>query len=152
MWTGPIEVTVDELFLILSPNAERFASHDESYIHEDDDRQRLLEPYDPSNMFNIFTNQLKLRPKVSPKLSEDKKAGEQSVDKGTIEFFKNLRLQVNKVHIRFEDDVLNGCDKPFCFGIIMNVRLISVIIGRLSPMRHRKASGNSIRFLRCSPE
>lgn len=89
---------------------------------------------------------------MSPKVSEDKKAGEQSVDKGTIEFFKNLRLQVNKVHIRFEDDVLNGCDKPFCFGIIINVRLLNFIIVRRSPMRHRKASGNSIRFLRCSPE
>ena len=103
-------------------------------------------------MFNIFTNQLKLRPKVSPKVSEDKKTGEQSVDKSTIEFFKNLRLQVNKVHIRFEDDVLNGCEKPFCFGIIINVRLISVIIYRPSPMRHRRVNGNSIRFLRCSLE
>ena len=83
-----------------------------------------MEPYDPSNMFNIFTNQLKLRPKVSSKVavSEDKKTGEESVDKSTIEFFKNLRLQVNKVHIRFEDDVLNGCEKPFCFGLIINVR------------------------------
>jgi hypothetical protein len=63
MWTGPIEVTVDELFLVVTPNAERFQSHDESYIHEDEDRGRLLEPYDPSNMYNIFTNQLKLRTK-----------------------------------------------------------------------------------------
>jgi hypothetical protein len=46
MWTGPIEIIIDELFLILAPNADRFVSHDESYIHEDEDRKRLLEPYD----------------------------------------------------------------------------------------------------------
>ena len=61
MWTGPIEITVDEVFLVVSPNSERFLSHDDSYLNEEEDRQKLLEPYDPSNMYNIFTNQLKLR-------------------------------------------------------------------------------------------
>lgn len=59
MWTGPVEMTIDELFVIAAPNAERFLSHDESYI--DEGSERLLEPYDQSNMYNIFTNQLKLK-------------------------------------------------------------------------------------------
>lgn len=72
MWTGPIEVTIDELFVIMGPNVEAFVSHDDSYIRDDDDdnnlsqeqlHARLLEPYDPSNMFNIFENQLKLKQK-----------------------------------------------------------------------------------------
>lgn len=37
MWTGPIEVTVDEVFLIVAPNSERFLSHDDSYINEEED-------------------------------------------------------------------------------------------------------------------
>ena len=97
------------------------------YINEEEDREKLLEPYDPSNMYNIFTNQLKLRTKPQTPFT-DKKVGEQSVDKATLEFFKNLRLSINKMHLRFEDDVLQGCDKPFCFGITISVS-INIING-----------------------
>lgn len=64
MWSGPIEVKIDELFAIVGPNTESsFMSHDDSYLQESD--EQLAAPYDPTNMYNIFENQLKLRPKQS---------------------------------------------------------------------------------------
>jgi hypothetical protein len=65
MWTGPIEVTIDEMCVVVGPNLDSYMSHDDSYINESDEdlRVRVMEPYDPSNMFNIFENQLKLKPK-----------------------------------------------------------------------------------------
>ena len=58
MWTGPVEVTIDELFVIAGPNIDTYMSQDDSYIQDD-----LGAPYDPKNMFNIFENQLKLKPR-----------------------------------------------------------------------------------------
>jgi hypothetical protein len=51
MWNGPIEVNIDDLFIILGPNIN-VVSHDESYIEESE--AHILDPYDGSNMFNIF--------------------------------------------------------------------------------------------------
>ena len=64
MWTGPIEITIDELFVIMGPNTDKFISHNDSYLEMDESKpQSYLEPYDSSNMYNIFTNQLKLKNK-----------------------------------------------------------------------------------------
>lgn len=52
MWSGPVEVMIDDLFIILGPNIN-VVSHDESFI-EDSTDQAMLEGYDDSNMFNIF--------------------------------------------------------------------------------------------------
>lgn len=60
MWNGPMEVTIDDLFIILGPNLN-IMSHDESYIEEDGDA--LEDSYDEANMYNIFEHQLKLRRK-----------------------------------------------------------------------------------------
>lgn len=35
LWNNPLELVVDDLFLIMGPNLS-FLSHDESYIQEDD--------------------------------------------------------------------------------------------------------------------
>ena len=64
MWTGPVEIVIDELFIIMGPNVEAFLSHEDSYIHDECDEAKLREPYDPSNMYNIFENQLKLKAKA----------------------------------------------------------------------------------------
>ena len=60
MWGGPIEILLEDLFIILGPNIA-VVSHDESYI--DHTADNLNESYDSSNMFNIFEHQLKLRRK-----------------------------------------------------------------------------------------
>jgi len=63
MWTGPIEITIDELFIVLGPNIEKFMSQDDSYVRDGDQSNnegrkcdKLLEPYDQTNMYNIFEN------------------------------------------------------------------------------------------------
>lgn len=58
MWTGPIEITIDELFIVLGPNIEKFMSQDDSYVRDNDNEggKYDTEPYDPSNMYNIFEN------------------------------------------------------------------------------------------------
>ena len=33
-----------------------------------------------------------------------------------------MKLRVNRVHVRYEDDYLNA-DSPFSFGIVIDVRL-----------------------------
>jgi hypothetical protein len=36
MWNGPIEITIDDLFLILGPNLN-VRSHDDSFLEENPD-------------------------------------------------------------------------------------------------------------------
>lgn len=60
MWNGPVEITIDDLFLILGPNLG-IISHNESFV--DDDKNQLDESYDDGNMYNIFEHQLKLKKK-----------------------------------------------------------------------------------------
>lgn len=62
MWNGPLEVYIDELFIILGPNIS-IVSHDESFLEENE--ETLAEPYDESNMYNIFEHQIKLKRKQS---------------------------------------------------------------------------------------
>lgn len=35
LWNNPIEIVIDDLYLIFGPNLS-FLSHDESYIHDDE--------------------------------------------------------------------------------------------------------------------
>jgi hypothetical protein len=35
MWNGPVEINIEDLFIILGPNLS-VVSHDESYIEEND--------------------------------------------------------------------------------------------------------------------
>jgi len=38
MWNGPIEISIDELFVIMGPNTDKFLSHNDSYLETDDSR------------------------------------------------------------------------------------------------------------------
>lgn len=44
------------------------------------------------------------------------------IDKSTLEFIRNLKLVVKKVHIRFEDDILMP-EKPYALGLVIKVML-----------------------------
>ena len=68
MWNSPVEIDIDDLFIILGPNYS-IVSNEDSYIEEDD--QHLNNSYDESNMFNIFEHQLKLRKKTKGKFIEN---------------------------------------------------------------------------------
>jgi hypothetical protein len=62
MWSGPIEVIIEDLFIILGPSV-KIVSNDESF--EADNETSLLQPYDKNNMYNIFEHQLKIKKKSS---------------------------------------------------------------------------------------
>ncbi len=97
-----------------------------------------MEPYDSSNMYNIFTNQLKLKNKERSAAAtmgkliltdsvvliakDDKDCSEQTMEKSTLEFMRNLKLVVKKLHLRFEDDILMP-EKPYAIGLVINVIL-----------------------------
>ena len=52
MWNGPLEVMIDDLFIIMGPSLG-VMSHNESYIEEKNEDE-LEESYDEGNMYNIF--------------------------------------------------------------------------------------------------
>ena len=58
-----MEISIDDLFIILGPNLS-FVSHDESYIADED----LDESYDSTNVFNIFEHELQIKKKTKSKL------------------------------------------------------------------------------------
>lgn len=68
MWNGPIELVLDELFLVLGASLNSL-SHDESYLEQN--QEDLDESYDENNMYNIFEHQLKLKKKTSIHISNN---------------------------------------------------------------------------------
>lgn len=115
----PIEVTVEDLCLILGPRQSQ-VSHDESY-HEVGSQEDTDDEYDEENAFNIFEHQLqvrlterqrkrKLRRKKRPESEDDRLSSEDKV-------WRNLKLSVNRVHIRYEDDYFAG-STPYSWGLI----------------------------------
>ncbi len=58
-----MELTIDDLFLILGPNLN-FVSHDESYIADEE----LDDSYDSTNVFNIFEHELQIKKKKQGKI------------------------------------------------------------------------------------
>ena len=59
--TSAVELNIQDLFLILGPNLTQ-RSRDESFCQEEHEEELLL-PYDESNMFNVFTNELQIKKK-----------------------------------------------------------------------------------------
>jgi hypothetical protein len=53
-------------------------------------------------------------------IARDDKDTEQSMEKSTLEFIRNLKLVVRKLHVRFEDDILMP-EKPYALGLVINV-------------------------------
>ncbi len=53
-------------------------------------------------------------------IARDEKESEQAMEKSTLEFIRNLKLIVRKLHLRFEDDILMP-EKPYALGLVINV-------------------------------
>ena len=58
LWTNPIIINMEDVYLILGPNLS-FVSHDESYI----DDEEADASYDSTNVFNIFEHELHIKQK-----------------------------------------------------------------------------------------
>eukprot|EP00357_Protocruzia_adherens_P031598 CAMPEP_0115040288 /NCGR_PEP_ID=MMETSP0216-20121206/44698_1 /TAXON_ID=223996 /ORGANISM="Protocruzia adherens, Strain Boccale" /LENGTH=1397 /DNA_ID=CAMNT_0002421417 /DNA_START=274 /DNA_END=4467 /DNA_ORIENTATION=- len=66
----------------------------------------------------MYEMQKKMREKKASKKQEEKKKKREESKKQALKGFKNLKLTIRKVHIRYEDDVLAETT-PFSFGICL---------------------------------
>lgn len=97
-------------------------SHNESYDEYDSGDES---EYDDANMYNIFHHELKLAKKKSNSNSKQKKSKKVKEIEETMKYIhemlsklKFINLEVNRVHIRYEDDYF-AMDHPFSFGAII---------------------------------
>jgi hypothetical protein len=58
-WTSPLELVIDDVFLVLGPSTF-FRSNVESYIEETNDDLLNLS-YDSTNAFNVFDHEMKIK-------------------------------------------------------------------------------------------
>jgi hypothetical protein len=135
-WTSPLELVVNDMYLVLGPSTF-FRSNDESYI-EENQADLLNASYDSTNAFNIFEHEMKIKQTASEAFDADpeKKEFENLKFLANSEFikerlndeekqvqnvrmiFRNLRLNIQRLHIRYEDDYYSRfLGKKFAFGI-----------------------------------
>ena len=76
----------------------------------------------------IYTHLGPFRPKheSTPVISPEKKEQKTSTFQKVLQ---NIRIQINGLHIRFEDDYFNS-ENPFAFGILCDVIFLPLIICR----------------------
>ncbi|CAI2370193.1 unnamed protein product [Moneuplotes crassus] len=118
MWNIPITVNIDTLLLILGPSTSHMSQ-------EDDFVPSHKGNYDPDSCFNFLDTNLKLqRGKMDDekyeKLKKEKREEVLSAAETMTEMMKKLKklkLNIRKVHIRYEDDYFEA-ENPFSFGVI----------------------------------
>ena len=59
---------------------------------------------------------------VETPIDPQKASEEPLIDKQTIDFLKNFKLKINRLHVRYEDDYFTG-ESPFSFGVVLDVNL-----------------------------
>lgn len=116
-----IEVNVDELLIVLGTSQSNMSTEDDfdwdkdpanSYISIEDQRRVI-----PKKK----VEQKKEESKGSKSLPSDTATSEPSSIKMALEMFLNLvSVNVNKIHIRFEDDFYSHQEGPYAFGLTMN--------------------------------
>ncbi|CDW82744.1 UNKNOWN [Stylonychia lemnae] len=121
VWNNPLELAIDDLYLILGPNMS-FLSHNESYIGD----EGLDDSYDSTNVFNIFEHDLQIKNKVKniDKIEPKKEQNSENNDDDSLKsnshnLMKNLRLTIKRLHIRFEDDYFSA-QSPYSFGVVID--------------------------------
>ena len=58
-WSSPLEMTIDDVYLILGPSTY-FRSSQDSYI-EENTKDLLNSSYDSTNAFNVFDHEMKIK-------------------------------------------------------------------------------------------
>ena len=130
------------MYLVLGPSTF-FRSNEESYIEETPE-DILNMSYDSTNAFNVFEHEMKIKSNTGigsldmqdTAANTDLKSVENAWYIAQVEqlrerlleeekqvqnvrlIFKNLKLKINRLHIRFEDDYYGQyLGKKFAFGI-----------------------------------
>jgi hypothetical protein len=114
--SSAVELTIQDLYLILGPNLSQ-RSRDESFYTEEIADELLL-PYDEANMFNIFVNELQVKKKPNAKFSAQPDNNRVSED--TLAHLRSLNIVVKRLHIRYEDDYYSTEGKPYSCGVVIN--------------------------------
>ena len=138
-WSSPLELIIDDVYLVMGPSTY-FRSHTESYIEEAPE-DLLNASYDSTNAFNVFEHEMKIKANSADASAgqmgqEEQKALENLKYLAQADFlrdrliddekqvynvrliFKNLKLTINRLHIRYEDDYYQAAlGKKFAFGL-----------------------------------
>jgi len=142
-WSSPLELTIDDVYLVMGPSTY-FRSHNESYIEEAPE-DLLNASYDSTNAFNVFEHEMKIKANTAGEsaadggqagLDEENKMLENLKYLAQADFlrdrlvedekqvqnvrliFKNLKLTISWLHIRYEDDYYQAdLGKKFAFGL-----------------------------------
>jgi hypothetical protein len=67
---APMEIVINDLFVIVGPNMMQ-RSNDDSFLDPEED---LIAPYDENNMYNIMTNTLTVKRNTRPIKSSPSKS------------------------------------------------------------------------------
>ena len=145
----PLEAEIDEIEVLVCPSCRWILANINSFI--DENEEFINEPYDPNdnNSYDIFTKKLSLFDgsifKKKPELLEflkDKSKLTEIIHKlltKVMNFYYQssffINLKINKVHIRFEDDIFN-----FFGGTIIGVKLDSIEIALSAEGKLKKDS------------
>jgi len=145
-WSNPLELTIEDLYLVVGPSTF-FQSNEESYIDEPAE-DILNASYDSTNAFNVFDHEMKIKsgggdmggPGAVADASGDsqvkaldnlkylsqtdflkeKLIDEEKQVQNVRLIFKNIKLRIDRLHIRYEDDFYQSdLGKKFAFGIII---------------------------------
>ena len=123
-WTSPLELVIDDVYLVLGPSTF-FRSNEDSYIVESGP-DLLNATYDSTNAFNVFDHEMKIKQNtatqkaasmapdfksienlkylsISDRLKEGLIDEEKQVQNVRL-IFKNIKLNISRLHIRYEDD------------------------------------------------
>lgn len=137
-WSNPLTMNIDEVYLILGPSTF-FRSSQDSYI-EENTNDLLNSSYDSTNAFNVFDHEMKIKTEqesqaplipdfksvenlkylAQSQFLQDRLVEEESQVMNVRIIFKNIVLNINKMHVRYEDDYYQSdLGKKFACGITL---------------------------------
>ena len=151
-WTSPLELVIDDVYLVLGPSTF-FRSNEDSYI-EETGPDLLNASYDSTNAFNVFDHEMKIkansggamagedqaRPSAAhpdvkafehlkclaqSELLKERLIEEEKQVQNVRLIFRNIRLTISRVHIRYEDDYYQAdLGKKFAFGVTLSSLMV----------------------------
>jgi hypothetical protein len=116
-----IEVNVDEVLIVLGTSRSNMSTEDD-FDWDNDPARSYVSIEDQRRVIRKKKKEQKAgETPASQALPNDLSTAEPSSIKRMIEMFMNLvSVNVNKIHIRFEDDFYSHQEGPYAFGITMN--------------------------------
>ena len=119
-----VEVTVDEILVVLGTSRANLSNEEDfdwdkdparSFVSIEDERRRLPRKKKKAK------EESEEKKEGTKALPPDTQTSDPSILKMVIELFMNvLSVNVNKIHIRFEDDFYSYIEGPYSFGMTLN--------------------------------